>query len=94
MVNYSCFCCCFFLRFDTICFCIHREEKLLLQIEVAGQLGYLLILIVVLFFALRKCKRNGGRVQPTVRVNADGDASGDQMATSPTSLAVNSTISC
>ena len=69
---------------------------MLLQIEVAGPIVDLLILIVVLFFALRKCKLNAGRVQTTVRVNAsgdaDGDTSGDQIALSPTSLAVNATI--
>nr|POF03277.1 hypothetical protein CFP56_44197 [Quercus suber] len=73
---------------------LNGEEKLLMQIEVAIQLEYLLILTVVLFFALRKCKRNGGRVQTTVRFNADGDTSGDQITSSPTSLAVNATISC
>ena len=94
MVNHSCLFVFFSPGFDTISLCLHREEKLLLQIEVAGQIAYLLILIVVLFFALRKCKRNGGRVQTTVRVYADGDTSGDQITTSPTSLALNTTISC
>ena len=94
MVNHSCLFVFFSPGFDTISLCLHREEKLLLQIEVAVQIVYLLILTVVLFFALRKCKRNGGRVQTTVCVNADGDTSGDQIATSPTSLAVNTTISC
>ena len=94
MVNHSYLFVFFSPGFDTISLCLHREEKLLLQIEVAGQMVYLLVLIVVLFFALRKCKRNGGRVQTTVCVNADGDTSGDQIATSPTSLAVNTTISC
>ena len=94
MVNHSCLFVFFSPGFDTISLCLHREEKLLLQIEVTGQIAYLLILIVVIFFALRKCKRNGGRVQTTVRVYADGDTSGDQITTSPTSLALNTTISC
>ena len=94
MVNHSCLFVFFSPGFDTISLCLHREEKLLLQIEVTGQIAYLLILIVVLFFALRKCKRNGGRVQTTIRVYADGDTSGDQITTSPTSLALNTTISC
>ena len=94
MVNHSCLFVFFSPGFDTISLCLHREEKLLLQIEVTGQIAYLLILIVVLFFALRKCKRNGGRVQTTVRVYADGDTSGDQITTSPTSLVLNTTISC
>ena len=94
MVNHSCLFVFFFSLVLIQFLCLHREEKLLLQIEVAGQIVYLFVLIVVLFFALRKCKRNGGRVQTTVCVNADGDTSGDQIATSPTSLAVNTTISC
>ena len=32
--------------FDTNCFCVCREEKLLLHIEVAAQIIYLIILIV------------------------------------------------
>ena len=66
--------------------------------KVAGQIVYLLILIVLLCFAPRKCKRNGGRVQTTVHVNASGDAdsdtSGNQIAMSPSFLAVNATIAC
>ena len=58
MVNHSCLFVFFSRGFDTISLCLNREEKLLLQIEVAVQIVYLLSLTVVLFFALRKCKRN------------------------------------
>ena len=47
----------------------------------------------MLFFALRKCKRNGGRRQTTLRVNGaasddDGDTSSGEIAVTPTSLTV------
>ena len=42
----------FFFFWDTNCFCVCREEKLLLHIEVAAQIIYLIILIVILIFGL------------------------------------------
>lgn len=76
---------------------------MVLQLEVAGQIVYLLILIVMLFFALRKCKRNGGRGHQitSILVNAgagddEGDSSSDQISMGPTSLGVNAstTMAC
>ena len=51
----------------------------------------------MLFFALRKCKRNGGRRQTTLRVNGaasddDGDTCSGEIAMTPTSLAVTTSI--
>ena len=69
-----------------MCVC---EEKLM------GK-QYTSILIVVLFIALYKCKRNGGRGQTTSGVNAgdddNGDTSSGQIAMGPTSLPVNATM--
>ena len=50
----------------------------------------------MLFFALYKCKRNGGRGQTTSGVNAtgdddNGDSSSGQIAMGPTSLAFSTT---
>lgn len=51
---------------------------MVLQLEVVGQIVYLLILIVVLIFARRKCKRNSSSAgQTNVHVNAAGDVDGD-----------------
>ena len=77
---------------DTVFFC-DREEKLLLYLDVGGKIIYLLILIAMLFSALRKCKRNGRRRQTTVHVNGaasddDGDTSSGEIAVIPTSLTV------
>jgi len=60
MVNYSCF---NVLVPDSLIliqflFCKHREEKFLFYFEVAAQIVYLLILIVVLVFALHKRSSN------------------------------------
>ena len=81
---------------DTVFFC-DREEKLLLYLDVGGKIIYLLILIAMLIFALRKCKRNGGRRQTTLRFNGaasddDGDTCSGEIAMTPTSLAVTTTI--
>ncbi|XP_023905367.1 uncharacterized protein LOC112017131 [Quercus suber] len=58
------------------------EEKMLLQLDLAGKVLYLLTLIILLLLYLRKWKRNrgGGRrhVQTTNRVNVvRGDNGGD-----------------
>ena len=51
---------------------------MVLQLEVVGQIVYLLTLIAVLIFARRKCKRNSGSAgQTIVHVNAAGDDDGD-----------------
>ncbi|KAF3953226.1 hypothetical protein CMV_021310 [Castanea mollissima] len=73
-------------------FPLNGEEKLLLYLDVGGKIIYLLILIAMLFFALRKCKRNGGRRQTTLRFHGaasddDGDTSSGEIAMTPTSLA-------
>ena len=51
----------------------------------------------MLIFALRNCKRNGGRRQTTLRFNGaasddDGDACSGQIAMSSTSLFVTTTM--
>ena len=56
-----------FLGVDTIFFC-DREEKLLLYLDVGGKLIYLLIVIAMLTFALRKFKRNGGWITSTIMI--------------------------
>ena len=79
-----------FLGVDTVFFC-DREEKLLLYLDVGGKIIYLLILIAMLFFALRKCKRNGGRTI-YIASDDDGDTCSGEIAMTPTSLAVTTTI--
>ena len=85
-----------FLFFD-------REEEFLMHLEIAAQIIYLLILIVVLIFGLRKCKRDsrpkfigGGQGQTPVSLSFtsdDGDdTSSGQIAMGPTSLVVNATM--
>uniref|UniRef100_A0A7N2L2L6 Uncharacterized protein n=1 Tax=Quercus lobata TaxID=97700 RepID=A0A7N2L2L6_QUELO len=57
------------------------EEKMLLQLDLAGKVLYLLTLIVLLLLYLRKCKRNrrdGRHVQTTNRLNVvRGDNGGE-----------------
>ena len=79
-----------FLGVDTVFFC-DREEKLLLYLDVGGKIIYLLILIAMLFFALRKSKRNGGRTI-YIASDDDGDTCSGEIAMTPTSLAVTTTI--
>ena len=81
---------------DTIFFC-GREEELPLYLDVGWKIIYLLILIAMLIFALRKCKRNGGRRQTTLRFNGaasddDSDACSGQIAVSSTFLFVTTTM--
>ena len=77
---------------------VYTEEKLLMHLEVARQIGYVLLIIVMLFLALRNCKRNGGHGgQTTSSVNGaseDGsDAGSNEIATAPISLALTATMS-
>ena len=76
---------------------------MLMHLEIAAQIVYLLILIVALIFGLRKCKRNsrsnfigGGQGQTPVSLSFtsdDGDdTSSGQIAMGPTSLVVNATM--
>ena len=69
-----------------------------MHLEVVRQIGYVLLIIIMLFLALRNCKRNGGHGgQTTSSVNCaseDGsDAGSNQIATAPTSLALTATMS-
>ncbi|GMY05009.1 hypothetical protein FCV25MIE_00248 [Fagus crenata] len=74
---------------------LNREENLLFQLEVVERIVCRLILIVILIYALRKLVRNsssGG--QMPVNVNASGDDSdtnSDQIAMTPTFLALDMT---
>lgn len=73
--------------FDTISFSIRREEKLLVRLEVVGKIFYLLILIVILVFALRKRKypnSSGGHEAP-VRLRVSGTGNDDVGVTTTTS---------
>ena len=75
--------------FDTNCFCVCREEKLLLHIEVAAQIIYLIILIVILIFGLwlRKRKNNNSSFNVAIDVTSN-----TQITIEPTCLALNSTM--
>ena len=68
-----------------------------MQLEVARQIGYILLIILMFFLALRNCKRNGGHGQTNGSVNGAGDGDGDtgssQIAMAPTSLALTTTMS-
>ena len=79
----------FFFFLDTNCFCVCREEKLLLHIEVAAQIIYLIILIVILIFGLwlRKRKNNNSSFNVAIDVTSN-----TQITIEPTCLALNSTM--
>ena len=78
-----------FFFLDTNCFCVCREEKLLLHIEVAAQIIYLIILIVILIFGLwlRKRKNNNSSFNVAMDVTSN-----TQITIEPTCLALNSTM--
>ena len=73
-----------------------------MHLEIAAQIVYLLILIVVLSLGLHKCIRNsrpnstgGGQGRTPVSLSFtsdDGDTNSNQIAMGPTSLVVNSTM--
>ena len=66
-----------------------------MHLEVARQIGYVLLIIIMLFLALRNCKRNGGQTTSSVNgASEDGsDTGSNQIATAPTSLALTATMS-
>uniref|UniRef100_A0A2N9EZJ4 Uncharacterized protein n=1 Tax=Fagus sylvatica TaxID=28930 RepID=A0A2N9EZJ4_FAGSY len=77
---------------------LNSEENLLLQLEVAEvavRIVYLLFLIVIFIYALRKRKTNssnGGQTSLSVNVASDGgDTSSTQITVDPTCLALEMT---
>ena len=67
-----------------------------MHLEVARQIGYLLLVILMIFLVLRNCKRNGGHGQTNGSVNGAGDGDGDtgssQIAMTPTSLTLTTEV--
>ena len=65
--------------FAAFSFCMLREEKWLLHLEIAEHIVYLLFLVVILSFALRlrKCKHNnsnsGGQTPASVSIAGNDD---------------------
>ena len=70
-----------------------------MQLEVARQIGYILLIILMFFLALRNCKRNGGHGQTNGSVNGAGEGEGDgdpgssQIAMTPSSFTLTTTMS-
>ena len=66
-----------------------------MHLEVARQIGYVLLIIIMPFLEQRNRKRNGGQTTSGVNgASEDGsDTGSNQIATAPTSLALTATMS-